>query len=79
MTHRLVGPVVFLVLMFLVFQAIYSWAIPLVGAFGFGEEWARIESDSGVCSSPNHCVGRRHGRLSHPPQPAVVGSDGREQ
>ncbi len=40
LTHRLAGPIVFLALMFLVFQAIYSWAIPLVGAFEFGQEWA---------------------------------------
>ena len=37
-THRFLGPVIFLFLMFLVFQAIYSWAVPVMDAFGVGQD-----------------------------------------
>ena len=39
LTHRFSGLVIFIGLMFLVFQAIYSWAGPLMDACGDGQEW----------------------------------------
>jgi len=39
LTHRVFGLVVFAGLMFLVFQAIYRWAEPLMGLFEGGQEW----------------------------------------
>ncbi len=40
LTHRFVGLIVFCLLMFLVFQAIYSWSAPLMDALEGLQEWA---------------------------------------
>jgi ferrous iron transport protein B len=45
LTHRLAGSVVFVVLMLLVFQAIFSWAIPLMDYFDAGVGWVAGQAD----------------------------------
>jgi ferrous iron transport protein B len=39
LTHKVWGTVVFLALMFVVFQAIFAWARPLMDAIDAGKEW----------------------------------------
>jgi ferrous iron transport protein B len=52
LTHRVVGLAVFAVLMFLVFQAIYAWAEPLMGLCEAGQEWASGQIESLVAPGP---------------------------
>ncbi|RMG41647.1 MAG: ferrous iron transport protein B [Planctomycetota bacterium] len=40
LTHRFLGLVVFLVIMFVVFQAVYAWAEPLIGVCEASQAWA---------------------------------------
>jgi ferrous iron transport protein B len=39
LTHRFVGMIFFVILMFTVFQAIYAWAIPLMDLCKAGQKW----------------------------------------
>jgi ferrous iron transport protein B len=39
LTHRIWGTLIFLVLMFIVFQAIFTWARPLMKGIGDGKDW----------------------------------------
>ncbi|HIA20526.1 MAG TPA: ferrous iron transport protein B, partial [Planctomycetaceae bacterium] len=43
LTHRIAGSVVFVVLMLLVFQAIFSWAIPLMDYCDDGKGWVAAQ------------------------------------
>jgi len=45
LTHRVAGSVVFVMLMLLVFQAIFSWAIPLMDYFDAGVGWVAGHAD----------------------------------
>jgi ferrous iron transport protein B len=40
LTHRFVGLLIFAAMMFVVFQAIYSWSEPLMGIFEAAQSWA---------------------------------------
>jgi len=39
LTHRIAGLVVFVLLMFVVFQALFTWAVPLMDLCKAGQEW----------------------------------------
>ncbi|MCS7045792.1 MAG: ferrous iron transport protein B [Gemmataceae bacterium] len=52
LTHRVWGLLVFLAIMFIVFQSIFAWAKPLMEAIGAGQEWLGAWVGAGLEPGP---------------------------
>jgi ferrous iron transport protein B len=52
LTHKVWGTAVFLALMFCVFQAIFTWARPLMDLIGDGQDWLAERVQSGMGAGP---------------------------
>jgi ferrous iron transport protein B len=50
LTHKVWGTAIFLVLMFLVFQAIFTWARPLMDLISDGQEWLGARVQQGMAA-----------------------------
>jgi ferrous iron transport protein B len=52
LTHKVWGTAVFLALMFLVFQAIFTWARPLMDLIGDGQDWLANRVQGAMAAGP---------------------------
>ena len=67
LTHRVWGTLVFLAVMFLVFQSIFTWAEPLMELIDAGKDWLADGASSGAAAAraaPQPARRRRHRRAS---------------
>jgi ferrous iron transport protein B len=52
LTHKIWGTAIFLLLMFFVFQAIFTWARPLMDLIGDGQDWLAAKVQGGMRAGP---------------------------
>jgi ferrous iron transport protein B len=52
LTHKVWGTAIFLALMFLVFQAIFTWARPLMDLIGDGQDWLAARVQGAMTAGP---------------------------